>query len=130
MFEYFILNEPLNKGAIISSIDQLKTKVFQREVRGGYLDSSQIIGRELKVSVPAGQPILSRFLTTNYAVKKDTVLDLTLQRPGIRVTSQGRALSNGQLGEIILVSNLTSGIKMLAKVKNAHEAEIITKQLK
>ncbi len=129
LFQYFILNEPLNKGAIISNIDQLKTKLFNREVRGGYLDSSQIIGRELKVSIPAGQPILSRFLTTNYTVKKDSVLDLTLQRSGVKVTSQGRALSNGQLGEIILVSNLSSGIRLRAKIKNAHEAEIITKQL-
>ena len=129
LFEYFILDEPLNKGAIISSIDQLKTKLFRREVRGGYLDSSQIIGRKLKVSIPAGKPILSRFLTTNYTVEKDTILDLTLQRASVKVTIQGRALSDGQLGEIILVSNLSSGVKLRAKIKNAHEAEIITKQL-
>ena len=129
LFEYFILDEPLNKGAIISSIDQLKTKLFRREVRGGYLDSAQIIGRKLKVSIPAGQPILSRFLTTNYTVEKDTILDLTLRRSAVKVTIQGRALSDGQLGEIILVSNLSSGVKLRAKIKNSHEAEIITKQL-
>jgi flagella basal body P-ring formation protein FlgA len=44
------------------------------------------------------------------------------------ISTEGMALSNGQLGETILVANVDTGIKLKAKIKNAYEAEIITKQ--
>jgi flagella basal body P-ring formation protein FlgA len=63
-----------------------------------------------------------------YIVEKNAIIDIILKRSGITVSSEGIALSNGQLGEIILVSNVDTGIKLKAKIKNSHEAEIITKQ--
>jgi flagella basal body P-ring formation protein FlgA len=48
-------------------------------------------------------------------------------RRGIKISGRGIALSNGQLGEIILVSNLNTGVKLKARIKNSHEAEIIAK---
>jgi flagella basal body P-ring formation protein FlgA len=48
----------------------------------------------------------------------------------VKISTEGMALSNGQLGEIILVSNVDTGVKLKAKIKNSHQAEIITKQFK
>ena len=53
----------------------------------------------------------------------------TIQSTGIEVTGKGIALSNGQIGEIISVSNLSSGTKLKALIKNRHQAQIISKQL-
>lgn len=74
-------------------------------------------------------PVLSRYLTADYVVEKNNVIDIVLTRGGIRISGKAVALSNGQLGEIILVSNLESGVKLKARIKNEREAEIITKQL-
>jgi flagella basal body P-ring formation protein FlgA len=54
-------------------------------------------------------------------------LDIVVVRRGIKISGRGIALSNGQLGEIILVSNLNTGVKLKARIKNSHEAEIIAK---
>ena len=73
--------------------------------------------------------MLSRYLTADYVVEKNNVIDIVLSRGGIRISGKAVALSDGQLGEIILVSNLESGVKLKARIKNEREAEIITKQL-
>jgi flagella basal body P-ring formation protein FlgA len=79
--------------------------------------------------MPEGKPLLARHLATVYIVEKNDIIGIVLKRSGIRVSSEGLALSNGQLGEIILVSNVDTGVKLKAKIKSSHEAEIITKQL-
>ena len=89
----------------------------------------QLIGRKLAQSVPKGTPILARHLTLDYAVEKNAIIDIILYRSGIEVTGKGIALSNGQIGEIISVSNLSSGTKLKALIKNRHQAQIISKQL-
>ena len=64
-----------------------------------------------------------------HAVEKNAIIDIILKRSGIEVTGKGIALSNGQIGEIISVSNLSSGTKLKAIIKNRHQAQIISKQL-
>ena len=71
-------------------------------------------------------PVLSRYLTADYVVEKNNVIDIVLTRGGIRISGKAVALSNGQLGEIILVSNLESGVKLKARIKNEREADLLT----
>ena len=97
-------------------------------MRGGFTKPEQILGRKLKASMPEGKPLLARHLATVYIVEKNDIIGIVLTRSGIKVSSEGVALSNGQLGEIILVSNVDTGAKLKAKIKSSHEAEIITKQ--
>ena len=129
-FDYVVLREPATKGTILSNLKYLTTKSFQYKVRGGYTKTEQIIGRKLRASMPAGKPLLARHLATVYIVEKNDILLLTIQRGGVKISTEGIALSNGQLGETILVSNVDTGVKLKAKIKNSHKAEIITKQSK
>jgi flagella basal body P-ring formation protein FlgA len=78
--------------------------------------------------MPEGKPLLARHLATVYIVEKNDILSLTFKRHGVKISTEGMALSNGQLGETILVSNVDTGVKLKAKIKNSHQAEIITKQ--
>ena len=128
VFEYVVLREPATKGTILSDPKYFTTKSYKYKVRGGFTKTAQIIGRKLKASMPEGKPLLARHLAMVYIIEKNDIIDIVLNRSGIRVSSEGIALSNGQLGEIILVSNIDTGVKLKAKIKNSHEAEIITKQ--
>ena len=85
------------------------------------------MGRKVKFSVPEGSPVLARYLTKNYIVEKNTILDIVLTRGEVRISGKGVALSSGQLGETIIVSNVDTGVKLKARIKNSHEAEIIAK---
>ena len=127
-FDYVVLREPVTKGTILGDRKYLTTKSFQHKIRGGYTEIEQIIGRKLKASMPDGKPLLARHLATVYIVEKNDILSLTLKRHGVKISTEGMALSNGQLGETILVSNVDTGVKLKAKIKNSHQAEIITKQ--
>ena len=128
LFDYVVLLEPATKGTILSDPKYLTTRSFQYKVRGGFTKPEQILGRKLKASMPEGKPLLARHLATVYIVEKNDIIGIVLKRSGIKVSSEGVALSNGQLGEIILVSNVDTGVKLKAKIKSSHEAEIITKQ--
>ena len=127
-FDYVVLREPATKGTILNDLKYLTTKSFHYKIRGGYTKTDQIIGRKLKASMPEGKPLLARHLATVYIVEKNDILMVTMNRGGVKVSTEGVALSNGQLGEIILVSNVDTGVKLKAKIKNSHKAEIITKQ--
>ena len=127
LFDYVVLREPATKGTILSDPKYFTTKSFQYKVRGGFTKPEQIMGRKLKASMPEGKPLLARHLATVYIVEKNDIIEIHLRRSGIKISSEGIALSNGQLGEIIVVSNVDTGMKLKAKIINSHKAEIITK---
>ena len=128
-FTYVVLKEPLSKGTVLSQETEYDIKTYHYEIRGAFTNVEHLLGRRLKTSVPVDVPLLSRYLTTAYAVEKDNIINIILQRGSIKISGKAIALSDGQLGEVILVSNLESGIKLRARIKNEREAEIITKQL-
>ena len=127
VYSYVVLAESVHKGTVLNDKTMFDIKDYHYKVRGGFTDMDQIIGRKLKHSVSEGVPILARHLTKNYIVEKNTILDIILIRTGVKISGKGVALSNGQLGEIIIVSNVDSGVKLKARIKNSYEAEIIAK---
>lgn len=127
VYRYVILAEPVSKGSVLNKKTAFDIKEYSYKVRGGFTELDQIIGRKLKQSVPAGAPILARHLTKNYIVEKDTILDIMVRRLGVEISGKGVALSSGQLGEIIIVSNISTGVKLKARIKNSYQAEIIAK---
>lgn len=126
-YNYVVFAEPVSKGTVLNENMAFEVKEYMYKIRGGFTDLNQIIGRKLKYPVSEGAPILARYLTKNYAVEKNTILDIIVRRSGVKITGKGSALSNGQLGEIIIVSNVDTGAKLKARIKSSFEAEIIAK---
>ena len=128
-YSYVVFDRPVQKGTVLSVADIATVMNFSTWVPGAFSNKDQIIGRKLAQSVPKGVPILARHLTLDFAIEKNAIIDIILDRSGIQVTGKAIALSNGQIGEIISVANLTSGTKLKALIKNRHQAQIISKQL-
>ena len=129
-FSYVVFDRPVRKGTILSAAHVAQLANFETWIPGAFSETEQVIGRKLAQSVPKGSPILARHLTLNYAVEKGAIIDIVLSRSGIEITGKGIALTDGQIGEIISVSNPSSGTKLKAQIKNRHQAQIISKQLK
>ena len=127
LYSYIVLAEPVAKGTVLNENMAFDVKDYHYKVRGAFTDLDQLMGRKVKFSVPEGSPVLARYLTKNYIVEKNTILDIVLVRGEVRISGKGVALSNGQLGETIIVSNVDTGVKLKARIKNSHEAEIIAK---
>ena len=126
-YRYIVLAEPVAKGTVLNENTAFDVKDYHYKVRGAFTDLEQVMGRKVKFSVPEGSPVLARYLTKNYVVEKNTILDIVLTRAGVKISGKGVALSSGQLGETIIVSNVDTGVKLKARIKNSHEAEIIAK---
>jgi len=126
-YRYIVLAEPVAKGTVLNENTAFDVKDYHYKVRGAFTDLEQVMGRKVKFSVPEGSPVLARYLTKNYVVEKNTILDIVVVRAGVKISGKGVALSSGQLGETIIVSNVDTGVKLKARIKNSHEAEIIAK---
>jgi len=97
---------PLNRGEVIT-IHDLQWKAFAAKlVRPGYsLDKEPLIGFEMKRSLQIDLPIKPSHITPPLLVKKGEFVSITAQFNNLRVKSSGIALSNGILGQAILVRN-------------------------
>jgi flagella basal body P-ring formation protein FlgA len=128
-YSFVVYSAPLKRGTVIEAQDLTVLKEFSSKVYGGYKNVSDVIGRRLTKSVSAGSPSLARHLEIDYAIFKDAIIDVTLTRSGIEIIGKARALSDGQIGEVITVANLETGVKLKALIKNSSEGKIISKQL-
>jgi len=124
-----VYSSPLKRGTVVEVKDLMVQTGFSSKVYGGYRQVSDVIGRRLTKSVSAGSPSLARHLEINYAILKDAIIDVTLTRSGIEIIGKAIALSDGQVGEVITVANLETGVKLKALIKNSSEGKIISKQL-
>jgi flagella basal body P-ring formation protein FlgA len=69
--------------------------------------------------VQAGSEITANDIarpTKQMAVKRNELVVIRIQRPGILVTGQGKAMSDGRAGDVIKVKNVDSGRIILCQV--------------
>ncbi|NDW32014.1 flagellar basal body P-ring formation chaperone FlgA [Salipiger sp. PrR007] len=67
-----------------------------------------VIGRESRVAIYPGQPVLKVQLTEPALVERNQLVDLVYDHAGLRITTEGRAMSRGREGDRIRVMNLSS----------------------
>lgn len=109
---------PLNRGDIITTHDLQWKKITSNLVRPGYaMDKESLIGYEIKRSLQVNQPIKPSHITPPLMIKKGQHVAITAQLNRLKVKSSGIALSNGTLGQVILVKN--------RKTKRVIEATIL-----
>ena len=82
-------------------------------------------GKKLKISLPIGKPILSRNLLMQYDVEKGTILNIVSEKSGFKISAKAIALSSGQIGEVVDVTNISSGLLLKARVKSSKEVEAL-----
>ncbi len=106
MLEVPTLSRRVNKGEVIEEKDvtwlKLRADRTQRDV---IMDVSQIIGMTPKRSLRPEQPLRNIDVQTPVMVPKGSIVTIILKKPGMTLTSQGRAMENGSDGETIRVAN-------------------------
>lgn len=66
-------------------------------------DADQAVGRTVKISVAAGQPLRSEQLVAAWAVQNGQTVKTVSQGTGFSVSSDGRALNNAMEGQVVQV---------------------------
>ena len=94
--EYVVSARSLGQGETVGPQDL-------SVMRGAIIDPAHAIGKQLALSLAAGQPVRKDMLRSPLVVTQGQGVRLVTQGPGFQVSSEGRALGNAADGQSVQV---------------------------
>ncbi len=85
-------------------------------VPGALHDPAGAIGLETRVAIYAGRPVFAADLAPPAMVDRNQIVPLTYFHAGLAITTEGRALDRGSVGDRIRVMNLSSRSTVIGRV--------------
>lgn len=104
-----ILNKNIHKNQIIGIEDVMLAKMPSKGLLGSYTNTHDVIGRKVRYNLVKGSILKNRHLEVSYDVNEGDLVVISSGTDRFSVTSYGNALGNGQIGEMIEISNSKSG---------------------
>jgi flagella basal body P-ring formation protein FlgA len=103
--------------------------VEEREInslsRGHIAEPTQAVGLKLRRALPAGAPITPAVVATPAAIKRGQTVTVKAASQLISVAMTGTALEDGYIGQVIDVTNDSSGKRVQAIVRSARVVEVL-----
>ena len=96
------------RGAVISASDLTYSIVATTVMSGVVTSSSEVVGLEARRTLHAGETLRLQDLRHPVLIVRGSTVTMTFQAPGIVLTSSGRAVTEGGLGDTVTILNLTS----------------------
>ena len=94
----------LPAGTIIAESDL----AWIEEVPGGIADPALAIGKQARVAIYEGRPVVAGALRAPVLVSRNQVVRVAFDTGTLRIETEGRALSEGAAGDVVRVMNLSS----------------------
>lgn len=92
-----------------------------------YIDRiDDLIGQTPKRPLNLGQPIRSADIGRVEQVVKNALITMVAQVPGLTITTTGRALEGGAVGDVIQVMNLQSKKTIQATITGNNQVQVVT----
>jgi flagella basal body P-ring formation protein FlgA len=88
------------------------------ELVTGFARLSDVIGQESRVALYAGRPILVGDIGPPAIITRNQIVGLRYYASGINISTEGRALERGAIGDRIRVMNLGSRATIFGQVLN------------
>lgn len=105
-----VLKAQLQKGALITAEDLDYIDVRNSDLGANVLVSAeQVIGMSPRRGIAALKPIASSDVSSPVVVKKGEIVTMVLQNAEMTLTTQGKALESGAVGETVRIINPSSG---------------------
>jgi flagella basal body P-ring formation protein FlgA len=99
----------IERGQLIADADLVEQTVVPARMRPGVVsDASALVGHEARRLLHAGEPVRADDVRMPVLVVKGSTVTMTFAVPGIVLTATGRAMSDGGLGETVVVQNPAS----------------------
>lgn len=111
----------LRAGTIIEPQD---VGIDPRSVSGAIELLDEAIGQEARATLYAGRPIRIGDVGPPALVKRNQTISLIYVQNGLRISTDGRALARGGLGDLIRVMNLSSRATLFGEVQANGSVEI------
>ena len=104
------------KGKVILSDDLVVKLANSQSSHGAYLTIENIVGLKAKRNMARDTVIKAHHVLANNAVNENDTIIIVSGSAGISIVTYGEALSNGKLGDMVLVKNLSSNKEFKAIV--------------
>lgn len=92
-----------------------------------YIDRiDDLIGQTPKRTLNIGQPIRSADIGRVEQVSKNALITMVAQVPGLTITTTGRALEGGAIGDVVQVMNLQSKKVIQATITGSNQVQVTT----
>src|SRR5262249_26320083 len=102
-----VLTRPLARGEVVKATDIAVERRAKSETSGEPVTAAgQAIGLAVRQAMRAGQPLMRTQLMKPELVHRDENVTLVYEVPGITITTRGKALEPGAMGDTINVANL------------------------
>lgn len=85
---------------------------------------NEVIGREARVALYPGRPIRAGDIGTPAVVERNQLVPLVYMRGGLRIETEGRALSRAGPGDYVRVMNLSSRATVVGRVTASGRIEV------
>ena len=121
------LRRPLRSGDRIQEGDLELRPIDPLSVSSVYIAIEDVAGRVLSQSLTPRVPVSPRHLQRNWAVNTDDIVTLQIVNGGIEIESPGIALEPGQIGDIILLRNLSSGSEVTGRISQERKVQVLSK---
>ena len=83
---------------------------------GALTDPTQAIGRETRVAIYAGKPVMAADLGPPTLIERNQLVTLVFRSGGLAISTEGRALDRGAEGDLIKVMNLGSRTTVTGRI--------------
>lgn len=104
-----VLKRTLKKGETIDNSDIEFLEFSPNRIPNNTIQSKdQLVGKVASKSLSAGSFIRSTDIEKRKVIKKDQLVTLILEKPGLSLKTQGKAITSASLNETISVMNIQS----------------------
>jgi flagella basal body P-ring formation protein FlgA len=124
--ETAVLTRPINRGETIRSSDFVVERRPKSDVVADAAGAGEVAGMAARQTLRAGQPIRRGDLAKPETVKRDEIVTLIFEMPGIMLTARGKALEAGTEGDVISVLNVQSKRTVQGTVTGPGRVSIMT----
>lgn len=111
----------IRANAIITDID-VGTKAG--EIANGFNRVADVIGQEARTTLYAGRPIRVDEIGPPALVTRNQIVSLTFQSAGLVITTEGRSLERGGVGDRVRIMNLSSRATLFGQIQPDGSVEV------
>jgi flagella basal body P-ring formation protein FlgA len=120
---------PLRRGRNLEASD-LEMRPLEQEVDElesfFFTDVQQALGLRVTQAVTSGQPLRRSHTAPPMVIDRHAGVEVLVRSGLIEITTQGRSLDAGGLGDIIAVEILPQKHRLMARVLDSHRVEVVT----
>ncbi|UWS34341.1 flagellar basal body P-ring formation chaperone FlgA [Erwinia pyrifoliae] len=125
---WWVAKKNLPVGSVIRAEDiESHTGSLDHQPAGILFDINQIVGQTTTRALNAGSPIVQNQLRQQWLLHAGQMVDIITQGDGFRIRSQGKALANASVDDMLKVQTRT-GRTISGKVAHDGQVEILLQQ--